>query len=67
MSGIAHRDIEPWNVVKGPRGIRLIDFSHACEHDCLGSECGDLTDLRKYLDLGRCTLDSVFSVWYMIH
>jgi tRNA A-37 threonylcarbamoyl transferase component Bud32 len=57
MSGLFHGDVEPRNVVKGPRGIRLIDFSHAFEHDCLGSVCEELVVLREYLDLG--TLENV--------
>jgi tRNA A-37 threonylcarbamoyl transferase component Bud32 len=67
MSGIGHGDIWPRNVVKGPRGLRLIDFSHAFVHDCLGSVCEELAILQELLDLGRFTLRKRLFGWYMIN
>jgi hypothetical protein len=68
MAGLFHGDVEPRNVVKGPRGMRLIDFSHAFEeHDCPGSECYELEIVRNYLGLGRFTPENVSSVCYTIY
>ncbi|KAJ7631026.1 hypothetical protein FB45DRAFT_917239 [Roridomyces roridus] len=37
-AGVAHRALQPRNVVQGPQGLRLIDFAQSdLEHHCKGT------------------------------
>jgi len=49
--GILHNDFSPRNVVCGPRGYIIMDFSHSSEgHHCLGIDtCGELLDALHQL------------------
>ncbi len=48
--GIVHRDLKPENVIIGPRGVRLIDFGLAKQHDELAlSQIGAVVGTVHYL------------------
>ena len=48
--GIVHRDLKPENVLIGPRGVRLIDFGLAKQHDELGlTQIGAVVGTVHYL------------------
>jgi hypothetical protein len=68
MSGVRHGSLHRRNITKGPRGIRIIDFSSSQrDHHCVAfeskaSECEELEEFRARLGLGRSTLENVFRV-----
>jgi hypothetical protein len=47
MAGVWHGDLRERNVIKGHRGLRIVDFSHAGLHDCPGPDCDEL-DLLQF-------------------
>jgi tRNA A-37 threonylcarbamoyl transferase component Bud32 len=53
MAGVWHGDLRERNVIKGHRGLRIVDFSHAELHDCPGPDCDELDLLRIALGIGQ--------------
>ena len=49
--GVQHCDFHLNNILVSSRGVRVIDFSEAVEHDCLGPDCYELSAARVYLKL----------------
>jgi hypothetical protein len=64
--GVLHGDFRPANVLNGPRGFVLIDFSHSdvghiCPHD---SPCWELQSVQSQLNLNDDNLQNKW-IWIM--
>jgi len=65
MAGVLHEDLEPRNVVWGPVGPTIIDFSHSSLHDCAGpGKCEEL--VQAYTDIWRGHGDSYWWVGALV-